>query len=79
MKIIREGNESFMFVISKKRILVISMGIFISIFSILFMQDISYDTVETVSLPISGKVVVVDAGHGVPDEGDSLLKLNSTS
>ena len=58
-----------MFVISKKRILVISMGIFISIFSILFMQDISYDTVETVSLPISGKVVVVDAGHGVPDEG----------
>lgn len=25
--------------------------------------------IETVSLPVSGKVVVVDAGHGVPDEG----------
>lgn len=27
------------------------------------------DYVETVSLPVSGKVIVVDAGHGVPDEG----------
>lgn len=27
------------------------------------------DYIETVSLPVSGKVVVVDAGHGVPDEG----------
>ena len=26
-------------------------------------------TVETVSLPVSNKVVVLDAGHGVPDEG----------
>lgn len=25
--------------------------------------------IDTVSLPVSGKVVVVDAGHGVPDEG----------
>ena len=24
--------------------------------------------IDTVSLPVSGKVVVVDAGHGVPDE-----------
>ena len=27
------------------------------------------DYIETVSLPVSGKVIVVDAGHGVPDEG----------
>ena len=25
--------------------------------------------VETVGLPVSGKTVVVDAGHGIPDEG----------
>lgn len=25
--------------------------------------------IETVALPVSGKVVVVDAGHGIPDEG----------
>ena len=24
--------------------------------------------VETVSLPVSGKTIVIDAGHGVPDE-----------
>ena len=24
--------------------------------------------IDTVSLPVSGKVVVVDAGHGIPDE-----------
>lgn len=58
-----------MFVISKKRILVITLGIFISVFSALFMEDINLDALETVSLPISGKVVVVDAGHGIPDEG----------
>lgn len=26
-------------------------------------------TVETVSLPVSNKVIVLDAGHGIPDEG----------
>ena len=25
--------------------------------------------IETVSLPVSGKTVVVDAGHGIPDVG----------
>ena len=27
------------------------------------------DTVETVALPVSSKVIVIDAGHGKPDEG----------
>ena len=27
------------------------------------------ETVETVSLPVSNKVIVIDAGHGSPDEG----------
>ena len=27
------------------------------------------DTVPTVSLPVSGKTIVIDAGHGKPDEG----------
>ena len=30
-------------------------------------RNINY--IDTVSLPVSGKVVVVDAGHGIPDEG----------
>lgn len=27
------------------------------------------DTKETVVLPVSGKTIVLDAGHGIPDEG----------
>lgn len=30
-------------------------------------------TIETVSLPVSNKTVVLDAGHGKPDEGEYLL------
>lgn len=31
------------------------------------------DTVQVTALPVSGKVVILDAGHGTPDEGVSLL------
>ena len=30
-------------------------------------------TVETTSTPASNKTIVIDAGHGTPDEGVSLL------
>ena len=31
------------------------------------------DAVQVTSLPVSGKTVVLDAGHGTPDEGVRLL------
>ena len=31
------------------------------------------NTIETTSTPVSGKIVVLDAGHGIPDEGEYLL------
>ncbi len=31
------------------------------------------EAVQVTSLPVSGKVIVLDAGHGTPDEGVSLL------
>ena len=31
------------------------------------------DAVQVTALPVSGKVVILDAGHGTPDEGVSLL------
>ena len=34
------------------------------------VKNESSNTVETTSTPVSGKTVVLDAGHGVPDEGD---------
>ena len=63
-----------MIVITKKQIIKLFSFVFIGIFTILVcsMQFSITDeetTVETSSLPVSGKVIVVDAGHGVPDEG----------
>ena len=38
-----------------------------------FISD-KKESVPTVSLPVSGKTIVIDAGHGKPDEGGRLLK-----
>ena len=35
------------------------------------------EAVQVTSLPVSGKVIVLDAGHGTPDEGDKMLKLKN--
>ena len=59
-----------MIVLNKKRITLILSGIFLSIF--VFVLSTGTDEnkyISTVSLPASGKTVVIDAGHGVPDEG----------
>jgi len=31
-------------------------------------DEIDIKTVQTVALPVNNKVIVLDAGHGVPDE-----------
>ena len=44
----------------------------LGVFSFLYdNQKINYDSTieETTSTPVSSKVIVVDAGHGIPDEG----------
>lgn len=56
-----------MFFLSKKRIIV--LGIFLlAVIAIgisqIFMEP---ETIETVALPVSNKVIVIDAGHGDPD------------
>lgn len=61
-----------MIVLNKKKIILASSSIFLAIF--IFMLTSSNlggknNYVETVSLPVSGKTIVIDAGHGVPDEG----------
>ena len=57
-----------MLIISKKRILFIIIMIMVSTitFEIFKGQE---NTVETVTLPVTGKTIVLDAGHGYPDEG----------
>ncbi len=57
-----------MIVLNKKRITLIVLSVFVSVFAFMFATE-NKDTVPTVSLPISGKTIIIDAGHGKPDEG----------
>ena len=65
-----------MIVINKKRISIIVICLVLGIFAYSYQGtkiDFEQEVQETTSTPVSGKVIVVDAGHGVPDEGVSLL------
>lgn len=58
-----------MIIIRKKRLILITSIICISLTVFLVNNSITdIQTVETVNLPVSNKVIVLDAGHGVPDE-----------
>ena len=60
-----------MIIINKKRITLIITSIFLAIFIFIFTTDNIKDNIDyisTVSLPVSEKVIIVDAGHGKPDE-----------
>ncbi len=58
-----------MIVISRKRILLIATIFCVSVFAFSLSTYSSPKTTETVALPVSNKVIVIDAGHGKPDEG----------
>ena len=60
-----------MIVINKKRISIIVICLVLGIFAYSYQGtkiDFEQEVQETTSTPVSGKVIVVDAGHGVPDE-----------
>ena len=61
-----------MIVLSGKKIRYSVIGMF-AVFMVIAIalssKDKNSSYIATVSLPVSGKVVIVDAGHGVPDEG----------
>ena len=67
-----------MLVVSGKKIKYFVLGMF-AVFMIMAVSLSNKDNksgyIDTVSLPVSGKVVVVDAGHGIPDERIHLLTL----
>ena len=67
-----------MFILGKKRLITMMCMIFVSLYVFSFKianEDIILNkkTVETVSTPVTNKIIIVDAGHGTPDEGDNLL------
>lgn len=61
-----------MLVINRKRISIVMLCVFVSIFSFILAttnkKESNVQTVPTVATPVSGKTIVVDAGHGIPDE-----------
>lgn len=75
-----------MLVLSKKRIAIILFMICVSLYAFSFKisnnmigeqilsgSDEKERTAQTVATPVSNRVVIVDAGHGTPDEGVNLL------
>lgn len=59
-----------MIVLSKKRILLITSMVIVAVSAFVVQTtQLKKNTVPTVALPVSSKVIVLDAGHGVPDEG----------
>lgn len=59
-----------MIVLTKKSILLVSSIMFVFLFTfVIQIANKNEKTIQTVSLPVSNKVIVLDAGHGVPDEG----------
>ena len=61
-----------MMVINKKRISIIVICLILGFFTYSYEGTkikLDQEIQETTSTPISGKVIVLDAGHGVPDEG----------
>lgn len=73
-----------MVIISQKRIKIILSCILISLF-VFSMHiakkenelDTNNKTSEVTATPVSGKTVILDAGHGLPDERNSLLTLKN--
>ena len=61
-------------IFNKKRMITIFLMVFLSLFAFSFKiannnilnKEV---TTETVALPVTNKVIVIDAGHGTPDEG----------
>ena len=71
-----------MIVLSKKKILtwIGSVSIFIITLTFFNSFNTKQDTVQTVNLPVTNKVIILDAGHGVPDERIILLtQLNNNN
>ena len=60
-----------MYVINRKKISLILICLLLGIFAYSYEGtkiNLDQEVEQVASTPVSGKVIVVDAGHGVPDE-----------
>jgi len=57
-----------MIILNKKRIMVIMAMVIVATCAFTLQTAQKQKTTPTVSLPVTNKIIVIDAGHGVPDE-----------
>ena len=63
-----------MVILNRKRISLMLLVVIIGIFTFEYqLAKTERETMKVTASPISSKTVVIDAGHGTPDEGVSLL------
>ena len=53
----------------KKIIIYIFITILLFLIFYLYINNIKFTSIQTMSIPVTNKVVIIDAGHGSPDEG----------
>lgn len=58
-----KGMKFNMIILDKKRLGIIAGILLVAVFVFTFQTANVRDTVQTVSLPVSSKVIVLDAGH----------------
>ena len=77
---LKKGIKIFMIILNRKRIylLIACIVLSVGVFKITTEKN-KNDVVATVALPSSNKVIVIDAGHGVPDEGAESSTRNNRS
>jgi hypothetical protein len=56
-----------MLVLNKKRILFFCMCLIVAFGSLRFKLEPEYEVVQVSATPVSGRVIILDAGHGQPD------------
>lgn len=64
----------YMLVFRKRRVAFLAICLCLGIFAYAYQEakikiDTETETLDVTATPVSGKVVVLDAGHGTPDEG----------
>lgn len=58
-----------MIILKKKRLIYMACIILISICLEIGLKSLKNETAQTIALPVSNTVIIIDAGHGAPDYG----------
>ncbi len=66
-----------MIILKKKRLILTANFIIIALLACIYSISAYEETQQTVALPVSNKVIILDAGHGLPDERSNIIQWNN--